>query len=130
MKKFVIFLASSIFLTQTASADSILLSSVVPLSKVESLNAEALKGDLDVLLLTLDKAYGGKGILNSTEFNDLVAGLKTLKLKANNLSSEDFCNQIADLTEKVSDYHLTVHLEDQTCRRQWPAATMGANSGF
>lgn len=129
MIKFVILIVSSIFLTQMAFADGILLSSEVSLAKVETLTTDDLKSDLDVLLSTLDKAYGGKSILPGTQYTDLVDGLKNLKLKISNISSKDFCNQIADLTEKVNDDHLTVHIEDQTCRRQWPAATVGPNSG-
>lgn len=130
MVKFVTLIVPSIFLTQMALAEDILLSSQVPLAKVETLTADDLKSDLEILLLTLDKAYGGKNVLPGSQYSDLVDGLKNLKLKISNISSEDFCNQIADLTEKVNDNHLTVHIEDQTCRRQWPVATIGANSGF
>lgn len=130
MLKFVVIIASSIFLTQIALADGILLSSEVSLAKVEILTADDLKNDVDLVLSTLDKAYGGKSVLPGNQYADLVAGLKNLKMKLSNISSEAFCNQIAALTEKVSDYHLTVHIEDQTCQRQWPEATVGANSGF
>lgn len=130
MIKFVILIASSIFLPHIALTDGIFLSGEVPLTKVETLAPDELNRDLDILLSTLDKAYGGKSVLPENQYADLVEGLKNLKLNRSNMSSKDLCQKIADLTEKVNDNHLTVHTEDQTCRRQWPAATVGANSGF
>ncbi|MCB0370779.1 MAG: hypothetical protein KDD45_15480 [Bdellovibrionales bacterium] len=53
-----------------------------------------------------------------------------MKTTITSTSSENFCNQIAELTERVSDAHLTVHIENQTCRREWQKASVGRNSGY
>jgi hypothetical protein len=130
MLKFVIFIASSMFLTELAVASAALITSEVPLAPVESLTKQELQSDVDLLVETLDKAYGGKGILPGSQYEDLIRGLTSLKLQGGSTSSVDFCNQLGALTEKVDDYHLTVHIAEQTCQRKWPTATVGPNSGY
>ena len=78
MLKNVILIASFLLWTKLASAESILLSTDVPLSAVAQLSPQDLKNDLDILLTTLDKAYGGKDILPGHQYVDLVNNLKIL----------------------------------------------------
>lgn len=130
MSKNVILTASFILWTHFAFAENILLSADVPLSSVPQLNPREIKNDLDILLATLDKAYGGKGILPGNQYVDLVSGLERLEVSPAVISSQDLCNQIAELTEKINDDHLTVHIGDKTCQRKWPVPNVGSNSGY
>ena len=127
---FVILICTTIFLTPFAMGGDILLFQSVPLKSVAKLTSENIRSDLEILLFTLENAYGGKNILPAYQYEKLIAGLKSLKQTQKTLTSEDLCNQIADLTEQVNDYHLTVHIENQTCRRIWPMPTVGVNSGY
>ncbi len=127
---FVILIYTTIFLTPFAMGSDILLFQDVPLKSIAKLTPENIRSDLEILLFTLDSAYGGKNILPDHQYEKLVAGLRSLKQTQEILTSEDLCNRIADLTEQVNDYHLTVHIESQTCRRTWPLPTVGVNSGY
>lgn len=117
------------FCTDLVFAQDILLSKQVPLSPVSEIKPESLKEDIDVLVNSLDKAYGGKDILTGNQYAELIASLKKLKESSKNLSSEEFCEQIAQSTEKVNDSHLTVHIGNKTCQRKWPIPSVGPNSG-
>ncbi len=123
-------LLSILLAKQPVLAEGILLSNDVPLSRVQTLSSQDIRNDLDTLISTLANAYGGKNILPGNQYNELIQGINGLKVGPGGISSLDFCNQIADQTEKINDCHLTVHIEAITCRRQWPLANVGANSGF
>jgi hypothetical protein len=116
-------------MAHAALAEGVLISEKVPLAKVASLTTEEIHSDLGLLLLTLDKAYGGKGLLPRGQYGSLMEGLVGLQRKAAPGTSGLLCNQIAALTEKVNDFHLTVHIENQTCQRKWLPPTVGPNSG-
>ncbi|MCB0370780.1 MAG: hypothetical protein KDD45_15485 [Bdellovibrionales bacterium] len=67
MTKIVIFIVLFSFLTPMSYAMSILLTNEVSLTKVDSLSSYELNDDIDLLLSTLDKAYGGKNILSGKQ---------------------------------------------------------------
>lgn len=130
MKNFVIFIALSILWTPFVGAQSILLSEVVPLNAVPNLNQQDIKSDLNVFTANLQKSYGGRGILPKGQYEELIQGLSKIGNHLEESSSEKLCNEIAKLTEQLNDYHLTVHIEDKTCERVWPVASVGSNSGY
>ncbi len=130
MIKFVTLTALLILSTQIVSANDVLLSRDVSLAEVNSLTPQEFGSDLDILVSVLKNAYGGKDILPRNQFLQLLMGLEKLKLNRQIISSEKLCHQIADLTEMVSDYHLTINLGALTCGRNWPQAGVGPNSGY
>jgi len=130
MKNFVIFIALSILWTPFVGAQSLLLSEVVPLNAVPRLDQQDIVSDLNLFTVGLEKAYGGKGILPNGQYEKLIQGLKKMSARPKEMSSENFCNELAKLTEQLNDYHLTVHIEDKTCQRVWPVASVGPNSGY
>lgn len=110
--------------------NEILLSQKVPTEKTFSIAPEDLKNDIDILSFTLENAYGGKKILPGTQYSDLIADLNTLKNKSDNTSSDQLCNQLAVIFDRVSDYHNTIKIENRLCGRSWPKGSVGANSGL
>lgn len=129
MSNIVILIASFNLYTHFSFAQSIVLNYDVLLSPVAQLNHQHISNDIDILIATLDKAYGGKGILIGSQYNNLISGLKNLKENQGVISSEELCDEIAKLTENVNDNHLTLQIDNKLCQRRWPMANVGPNSG-
>lgn len=128
MRTFVIFIALSTLWTHLALAESILLDKDVPLKAIANMSSADAKRDLELLIATLDKAYGGKVVLPEQQYRNLISNLRKIDV-ANSTSSDDLCDEIGKLTEQINDNHLTVHIGNRTCQRIWPTASVGPNAG-
>lgn len=117
----------SSFWTVSASSVDVLLTQKVSLKKVASLEAEKVRADLQLLLNVLENAYGGKNVLPGNQYQTLLNDVRQLSQTTRTWSSDELCDAISALTEKVNDFHLTVHIEDRTCNRVWPEAHVGPN---
>jgi hypothetical protein len=110
--------------------EKLLMMTKVPLTAVASLSPTQVDLDIELFHYALETAYGGRGILPSPQYQELQAGLQRLKAQTKSMGSSELCDQLAKLTEKVSDQHLSVSLEGRVCFRSWPVANVGANSGL
>ena len=130
MKLFVFIIGVSIIWTSISHAQSLLLSDMVPLNAVPAIRPHNVKSDLDILIRTLEKTYGGKGLLPQGQVEGLMMGLKDLSVHPAEMSSERLCNEIGKLTERIDDFHLSVQIGGKICQRIWPKAMVGPNSGY
>jgi len=134
MKNFVIY--SLLFLSACASSAhrqedirEILLRQKVSTKKVLNLTSDHINEDIGILIFTLENAYGGKKVLPGTQYSSLLKSLDELKSSSEIVSSDQLCDKLGEIFDKVNDYHNTVKIEERLCGRIWPRGTVGLNSG-
>lgn len=80
----------------------------------EVLRATDIRRDLDRLQEVLRLGYGGRGMLEDSEFEVFLGALDALGQRQ--LSSESLCQDLADAFYAIPDEHLSVSFADRRCR--------------